>query len=69
MKMRFMGGTGIQVSELCFGTMTLGGRGYFKNVGALGLKEATKLVDMSLEAGINFFDTADVYSRGLSEEL
>ncbi len=69
MKMRFMGNTGIQVSALCLGTMTFGGRGFFQNVGALGLKEATRLVDISLEAGINFFDTADVYSRGLSEEL
>jgi len=69
MRMRYIGKTGIQVSELCLGTMTFGGRGYFKNVGDLGIKEATKLVDISLEAGINFFDTADVYSRGLSEEL
>lgn len=69
MKMRFMGGTGIQVSALCFGTMTFGGRGFFKNIGALGQKEATVLVDMALYAGINFFDTADVYSHGLSEEL
>jgi len=67
--MRFLGKTGIQVSELCFGTMTFGGRSFFKYVGQLGQKEATKLVDMSLEAGINFFDTADVYSEGLSEEL
>jgi aryl-alcohol dehydrogenase-like predicted oxidoreductase len=68
-KMRFLGKTGIQVSELCLGTMTFGGRGFFKNIGGLGLKEATQLVDMALEAGINFFDTADVYSEGLSEEL
>jgi aryl-alcohol dehydrogenase-like predicted oxidoreductase len=69
MKTRSMGKTGIKVSELCFGTMTFGGRGFFKNIGSLGLKEATALVDMSLYAGINFFDTADVYSEGLSEEL
>ncbi|HUT96886.1 MAG TPA: aldo/keto reductase [Dehalococcoidales bacterium] len=69
MRMRSLGKTGIQVSELCFGTMTFGGRSFFKYVGQLGQKEATKLVDMSLEAGINFFDTADVYSEGLSEEL
>jgi aryl-alcohol dehydrogenase-like predicted oxidoreductase len=67
--MRFMGKTGIQVSELCFGTMTFGGRSWFKNIGTVGQREATKLVDMALEAGINFFDTADIYSRGLSEEL
>jgi aryl-alcohol dehydrogenase-like predicted oxidoreductase len=67
--MRFLGKTGIKVSELCLGTMTFGGRGFFKYVGGLGQKEATTLVDMSLYAGINFFDTADVYSQGLSEEL
>jgi aryl-alcohol dehydrogenase-like predicted oxidoreductase len=67
--MRSLGKTGIKVSELCFGTMTFGGRSFFKHVGELGLKEATELVDMSLHAGINFFDTADVYSQGLSEEL
>jgi len=69
MRMRFLGKTGIQVSELCFGTMTFGGRSFFKYVGQLGQKEANTLVDMSLEAGINFFDTADVYSQGLSEEM
>ena len=69
MRMRFLGKTGIQVSELCFGTMTFGGRSFFKYIGQLGQKEANTLVDMSLEAGINFFDTADVYSRGLSEEI
>jgi len=69
MRMRFLGKTGVRVSELCFGTMTFGGRSFFKYVGQLGQKEANTLVDMSLEAGINFFDTADVYSEGLSEEL
>jgi len=69
MKMRFLGKTVVKVSELCFGTMTFGGRSFFKHVGQLGQKEATTLVDMSLEAGINFFDTADVYSQGLSEEM
>jgi aryl-alcohol dehydrogenase-like predicted oxidoreductase len=69
MRIRFLGKTGVKVSELCFGTMTFGGRSFFKNIGNLGQKEATTLVDMSLYAGINFFDTADVYSEGLSEEL
>jgi aryl-alcohol dehydrogenase-like predicted oxidoreductase len=67
--MRFLGKTGVKVSELCFGTMTFGGRSFFKYVGNLGQKEATILVNMALEAGINFFDTADVYSEGLSEEM
>jgi aryl-alcohol dehydrogenase-like predicted oxidoreductase len=69
MRMRFLGKTGVKVSELCLGTMTFGGRSFFKNIGGLGQPEATKLVDMSLYAGINFFDTANVYSEGLSEEL
>ena len=69
MKMRFMGNTGIKVSELCFGTMTFGGKGIFANIGTLGQREATALVGQALEGGINFFDTADVYSEGLAEEL
>jgi aryl-alcohol dehydrogenase-like predicted oxidoreductase len=69
MNMRFLGNTGIKVSELCFGTMTFGGRGGWKVVGELGQKEADALVGMAVEGGINFFDTADVYSEGLSEEM
>jgi aryl-alcohol dehydrogenase-like predicted oxidoreductase len=69
MKMRFLGKTGVKVSELCLGTMTFGGRGFFKNIGELGQNEANTLVNMALEAGINFFDTADFYSEGLSEEI
>lgn len=69
MRMRFLGKTGLKVSELCLGTMTFGGRSFFKHIGEVGQREATTLVDMSLYAGINFFDTADVYSEGLSEEL
>ncbi len=69
MNMRFLGNTGIKVSELCFGTMTFGGRGGWKVVGELGQKEADSLVNMALDAGVNFFDTADVYSEGLAEEM
>jgi aryl-alcohol dehydrogenase-like predicted oxidoreductase len=69
MKMRSMGKTGVKVSALCLGTMTFGGRSFFKHIGNLGQAEATTLVDMSLYAGVNFFDTANVYSQGLSEEL
>jgi aryl-alcohol dehydrogenase-like predicted oxidoreductase len=69
MNMRFLGNTGIKVSELCFGTMTFGGRGGWKVVGELGQKEADALVGMAVDGGINFFDTADVYSEGLSEEM
>jgi aryl-alcohol dehydrogenase-like predicted oxidoreductase len=69
MKMRFLGKAGVKVSELCFGTMTFGGSGYWKVIGELGQKEADKLVGLALDGGINFFDTADVYSDGVSEEL
>jgi aryl-alcohol dehydrogenase-like predicted oxidoreductase len=69
MNMRFLGSTGIKVSELCFGTMTFGGRGSWKVVGELEQKEADALVGTCLDAGINFFDTADVYSEGLAEEM
>jgi len=69
MKMNFLGNTGLKVSELCFGTMTFGGRGRHKIIGEVDQKEADNLVGMALEAGINFFDTADVYSEGLSEEI
>jgi aryl-alcohol dehydrogenase-like predicted oxidoreductase len=69
MNTRFLGNTGLRVSELCFGAMTFGGRGYWKAMGSLGQKEADALVSLAIEGGINFFDTADVYSEGLSEEL
>jgi aryl-alcohol dehydrogenase-like predicted oxidoreductase len=67
MKYRNLGKTGLRVSELCLGTMTFGSK--FYNIGVLGQKEAEKLVAQALEAKINFFDTADVYSYGESEEI
>ena len=69
MKMRFLGKSGIEVSELCFGTMTLGGRGSWKNVGEIDQAEADVLVGMALDHGVNFFDTANIYSEGMSEEI
>ncbi len=69
MNYRFLGTTGIKVSELCFGNMTFGGRGGFKPIGELGQNEADVLVKMCLDAGINFFDTADIYSEGVAEEI
>ena len=68
MKYNQLGNTGMFVSEICLGTMTFGGKGYFKVVGDLGQKDSTEIVAKSLEAGVNFIDTADVYSEGLSEE-
>jgi aryl-alcohol dehydrogenase-like predicted oxidoreductase len=65
-----LGRTGLLVSKLCFGTMTFGdGRGLFKLVGAQGQAEADALVKTSTEAGVNFFDTADVYTEGESERI
>ncbi len=69
MNYRMLGRTGLYVSELCFGAMTFGGEGFWKVVGTQGQSEADALVGRCLEAGINFFDTADVYSNGQSEQL
>ena len=65
-----LGNTGLLVSRICFGTMTFGdGRGMFKAIGAQGQAEADALVKTSLEGGVNFFDTADVYTEGESEKI
>ncbi len=69
MELRYLGNTGVKVSEICFGAMTFGGRGYWKSIGQLEQKEATGLVNLAFDGEINFFDTADVYSEGLSEEM
>jgi aryl-alcohol dehydrogenase-like predicted oxidoreductase len=69
MKYNQLGNTGMFVSEICLGTMTFGGAGYFKVVGEVNQKDATGIVSKSLEAGVNFLDTADVYSVGLSEKI
>jgi len=69
MEYRLLGRSGLKVSTLTVGTMTFGGKGWAKTVGDLGVNEAKKLVDMSLDAGVNLIDTADVYSQGVSEEI
>ena len=69
MRYRLLGRTGVYVSELCFGTMTFGGKGFWEVVGKQGSAEAEALVGASLDAGVNFIDTADVYSEGESESL
>ncbi len=66
---RLLGASGLQVSVLSFGTMTLGGEGRFAAMGNVQAEEATRLVDLCLEAGVNLFDTADIYSFGKSEEV
>lgn len=70
MEHRQLGRSGLKVPVLSLGTGTFGGVGdMFKKWGNTDVKEATRLVDVSLEAGLNFFDTADVYSAGASEEI
>jgi len=67
MKYNLLGNTGILVSELCLGAMTFGGKGFWTTIGALPQEEVDQLVKKAIEHGINFIDTANVYSEGLSE--
>lgn len=70
MEYRQLGKSGLKVPVLSFGTATFGGSGeFFKAWGETQGYEATRLVDLCLEAGVNFFDTADGYSDGLAEEI
>lgn len=69
MNYRLLGKTGVLVSELCLGTMTFGGKGYWTTIGQLPENEATRMVKTAIDHGINFFDTANVYSEGLAEFL
>jgi aryl-alcohol dehydrogenase-like predicted oxidoreductase len=70
MKYNRLGHTGLFVSEICLGTMTFSGQNYFGGViGTLNQKEATALIARSLEARVNFIDTANVYSFGESEKM
>ena len=69
MRYRLLGRTGLYVSELCLGTMTFGGQGFWKVMGALDQDAATALVKQAFDAGVNFIDTANVYSLGESETL
>ncbi len=69
MRYRQLGRSGLRVSVLTLGTMTFGGKGVFAKTGETDLAGARRLVDRCIEAGINLFDTADVYSWGVSEEI
>ena len=70
MEYRTLGKSGLKVPALSFGTGTFGGgTEFFKAWGASDVAEATRLVDICLEAGVNLFDTADIYSNGLSETV
>ncbi len=69
MRYRLLGNTGLYVSELCLGTMTFGGKGHWELMGGLHQTEVDLFVRESFDQGVNFFDTANVYSRGESETL
>ncbi len=69
MKFKQLGKTGVLLSELCLGTMTFGGKGYWKAIGELPEDEVTQLIKTAIDNGINFFDTANAYSEGLAEIL
>jgi aryl-alcohol dehydrogenase-like predicted oxidoreductase len=70
MEYRQLGYSGLKVSALSFGAGTFGGGNeFFKAWGSSGVDEATRLVDLCLDAGVNLFDVADVYSKGLAEEI
>ena len=67
MKYNELGKTGVLVSELCLGAMTFGGKGYWQAIGQLPQDEVNQIIKTSLDGGINFIDTANAYSEGLSE--
>ncbi len=70
MDYRQLGHSGLKVSSLCFGAGTFGGSGdFFKAWGQTDVQGAKRIVDICLDAGVNLFDTADIYSNGVSEEI
>ena len=70
MEFRRLGRSGLKIPALSFGTGTFGGKGeFFQAWGSTDVQEAIRLIDICLEAGLNLFDTADVYSSGAAEEI
>jgi len=69
MDYRLLGRSGLKVSTITLGTMTMGGKGDFAMVGNVGVAEARRQIDLCIDAGLNLLDTADVYSDGASEEI
>ena len=69
MEYRQLGNSGLKVSTLTLGTMTMGGAAGFSKVGNVGLAEARRMIDIVVDAGVNLIDTANVYSAGASEEI
>jgi aryl-alcohol dehydrogenase-like predicted oxidoreductase len=69
MKYKILGNTGLKVSTLCLGTMNYGGKGFFGYMGNLDQDKVDEQIKTAIEAGINFIDTANIYSEGLSEVM
>ncbi|TJW11695.1 MAG: aldo/keto reductase [Mesorhizobium sp.] len=69
MEYRTLGRSGLKVSVLTMGTFTFGGTGPFAMVGQQGVQDALRLVDLCIDAGVSLFDTSNMYSNGLSEEI
>lgn len=69
MKYNFLGNTGVLVSEICLGAMTFGGEGYWKAIGQLQQDAVNDIIKTAFDEGVNFIDTANVYSFGQSETL
>lgn len=69
MKYNYLGHTGLLVSEICFGTMTFGGKGMWEAIGKIQQQEVNDLMKTVVDSGINFIDTANVYSFGEAEKL
>lgn len=69
MEYRQLGDSGLKISALAMGTMTIGGAGGFSKIGNVGLADARRMIDIVIDAGVNLIDTANVYSGGASEEI
>jgi aryl-alcohol dehydrogenase-like predicted oxidoreductase len=69
MEQRLLGNSGLSMSVLSFGTMTVGGRDRFQNMGNLGVAETSRMLDLCLDAGVTVIDTADLYSFGAAEDV
>ena len=69
MKYKKLGKTGLLVSEICLGTMTYGGKGFWEVIGKLGQSSVDSQLKIATDEGVNFIDTADVYHEGESEKL
>lgn len=69
MDYRVLGRTGLNVSSICLGTMTWGGKGFWEVIGKLDVRSAEAQLKVALDAGVNFIDTANVYHEGVSEEI